>query len=147
MIKHINNSVSFYNGNDICSYDNKNFANGTYTHDTIKVIFNDAWKPKIVKIDANTTLTIYFESITRNRPVLNCIIKNEMIVYNNPYKDRFVVVKLPNAIITRFDINNYIPSVERFDINQSGVFFSTTDIIIILLLLLISWVYIYFTKK
>lgn len=138
---HISNIVSFYDGNDICSSNNKNFVSGSYLYDDVKSLFKDSWKPKIVKIDAGTTLSVYFGPDTRNGAALNRIVKDDMIIYNNPYRDRFVVVKLPDKIITGFDIDRYTPSIERFEMDSSGVFFSTTDILIIIFLLLLLWMY------
>jgi hypothetical protein len=120
------NVVTFYAGTDICGGNNKNFAIGSYRYDNVNRFSTDTWIPKLVKIDAETTLTLYL---------------GNPVIYNNPYTDRFVVVKLPDKTITGFDINRYVPSVERSDVNDSGVFFSTIDIFVMILLLVLLYIY------
>lgn len=139
----ISNRVSFYDGNDICGSNNKNFLVGSYLYDSVKTFFTKTWIPKLVKIDADTTLTVYFGPDTRNGAALNRLVKDDLIVYNNPYKDRFVVVKLPDKTITGFDINCFVPSVEQFEVDNYGVFISATDILIIILLMIL---YIYYVN-
>ena len=139
----IANVVTFYDGNDICRSDNCSFAQGTYLYNNVMRIFaqNQKFrKPKIVKIEAYTSLSVYYGPSTQEGTRL-CSIKDDVIIYNNPYKDRFVVVKLPDKTITRFDVNPYTPSIERMDVGCDGIFFSTTDILIILLLVLMLWLY------
>lgn len=137
----ISNVVSFYEGNDICGSKSKNFVTGSYPYDNIKMFFANSWRPKLVKIDAETTLTVYFGPDTRNGAALNRIVKDDLVIYNNPYTDRFVVVKLPEKTITGFDVDHYVPSIEHLEVDGSGVFFSATDILIIILLLLILYIY------
>lgn len=135
-----NNSVTFYEGTNICNNKNKSFRIGSYPYEKIKMEFNN-WNPELVKIDAETSLVIYFTSCSQNK------VKTNMITYNNPYNDRFVVVKLPgnaqnnsqnNVLdnkIQGFDISHYVPSL---DIDKS-MMFNTMDILTIFLFFLLFW--------
>jgi len=114
------NIVTFYNQNNICNGDNKSFSNGTH----IDVFSNNLWKPKLAKINANTMLIIYFGSVDKQ--------------YINSYNDRFVVVQLPDAPITRFEIQNYIHVVKPIN-DMGGIYLSTSDIIVIMLFFIILY--------
>ena len=65
--------VTFYNGNDICGSDKKNFVIGTYFYDAVRAVFNDSWKPKLVKIDAGTTLIVYYHNQHARSDVVNSL--------------------------------------------------------------------------
>ena len=67
--------------------------------------------------------------------------KDEMIVYNNPYVDRFVVVKLHDKTITGFDILRYVPSIEHFGSTDNfRICLGAVDILIILILLFVLFI-------
>jgi hypothetical protein len=137
-INQLSTVVSFYDGNNICNSNNKNFVSGAYSHDNIKSFFTN-WVPNIVKINAKTTLTVYFGPKTQNGTALNHLAKDDMMVYNNPYDDRFVVVQLPDKIIIGFNIKQYSPLITKFTVSSSRIYFSTVDILIIIILLIILW--------
>jgi hypothetical protein len=114
------NIITFYNQNNICNGDNKSFSIGKYNN----TVFNNTWKPKLAKINANTMLTIYFGSVDKQ--------------YINSYNDRFVVVQIPDAQITSFEIKNYIHVVKPLD-DMGGIYLSTSDIIVIMLFFIILY--------
>jgi hypothetical protein len=114
------NIVTFYNQNNICSGDSKSFSIGKH----VDAFSKDILKPKLAKINANTMLTIYFGSIDKQ--------------YINSYNDRFVVVQIPDAQITSFEIKNYVHVVKPLD-DMGGIYLSTSDAIVIILFFIIVY--------
>lgn len=119
----LSNIVSFYNQNNICSGDNKNFSIGKYDN----TFFNNTWKPRLAKINANTMLIVYFGAVDKQ--------------YINSYNDRFVVVQLPDAPITSFEIKNYIHVVKPID-SMGGIYLSVSDIVVLVLFMVVAYLYL-----
>jgi hypothetical protein len=138
----INHSVTFYDRMNICTGRSITFKIGSYANKQINALLVS--NPVTVKIDAATSLKIVYKVNTSNGTT-----NDEFIIYNNPYYDRFVVVKLPdlaNKKIISFDVSVYTNNIinEIYLMTETGIFFSITYIIIILLLLLVFFVSYYF---
>jgi hypothetical protein len=122
------NIVIFFDGTNICTSKGLKFVFGNYSCDYVNNYLSSNWIPILAKIESGTTLTVYFDSEN-----------SEPIVYNNSYNDRYVVIKLPNKIVKKFNVTSYIPNIEKLEFNQTGVFFSAIYIVILLALLFFFW--------
>jgi hypothetical protein len=129
-------SVILYQTTDVCSSTSFTVKKGDY------VMGDSMWQPALARIEPLTSFTVFYNN-------------KESKVYNNPYTDRYVVVRLTfdpsskSQNISRIsvspfqrDIDPRLLSGENIDCNCSS-FMSPTDIIIILiifyLLILVVW--------
>jgi hypothetical protein len=117
--------VTLYDGLDICSSRQISMDNGPYTNSTLrKVVLSRGFNPVIAKIEPLTTLVLYtgdnMSGLSR--------------VYNNPYDDRYVVVKLDqkNPIVS-MEVKPFEITKEQFTLDETGIFVSTTDLIMIII--------------
>lgn len=113
--------VILYRTNNVCQSETMAFNKGEYVFNT------NMWKPALIRIESITTITIYFGSDDNKK------------VYNNPYPDRYVVVKLDQELlehtITKIVVSVFTPSVECIrSSNNELCFLSSTDVIVILIL-------------
>ena len=122
----INHTVTFFNGSNICNSRYINFNKGNYSIEYLNKYFSN---PVLAKIGPSTKLTLYFNK--------DMIKQNNVMVYNNSYSDRVVVIKLPNKKITSFEVSIFRPMVEKIDYASYGIYFSITDIIFIFLIMIL----------
>jgi len=134
------NAVTFYDKMNICTGASLSFSVGTYSYDNVKMMFGEL-KPVMVKIDPNTSLKVYYSYDSFDSAIHNREIGNDVMVYNNPYNDRFVVVKLPGLdiisgkIITGIDISIYTQSSEISDTFHNSFI---VTIVIVMIILFVS---------
>jgi len=117
--------VTLYDGLDICSSRQIGMNNGPYVNATLrKVILNRGFNPVIAKIEPLTTLILY----TGDN------MSGSSRVYNNPYDDRYVVVKIDqkNPIVS-MEVKPFEIIKEQFTLEETGIFISTTDLIMIVI--------------
>ena len=135
-------SVTFYNKTDMCSGVTAEVHDGHYLGNHITTTFVGGLKPTMVKIEPKTTLKLSLRTESPITQSFDKATKSDTIIYNNPYDDRFVVVKLPNlgsldpGSITGITVSAYTVE-ENIDMGQKFVCFSFIDILFILLLLFI----------
>jgi hypothetical protein len=114
-----NESVIFYRTNNVCKGEMFAIKKGNYK-------FGDGmWQPQLARIEPLTTLTIYYSND-----------KKDFKIYNNPYSDRYVVIKLqPQVQKTIYaDVSSFLSSQENTT-SISTNFLSLTDAIVIVILL------------
>lgn len=133
-------SVSFFNNINACSGTGIHFENAGYNNNILGDYMTGTNKPIIAKINPNTTLKIYSKN-NKN---------GQSFYYENPYMDRYIVVKLPNNfVIKSMDIRPYSASIaaevtEGFSVSPDGIFISTNDILLILLIIALIWIWYYY---
>lgn len=133
-------SVSFFNNVNACSGTRIHFENAGYNNNVLGDHLTGTNKPIIAKINPNTTLKIYSKNNKRG----------QSFYYENPYMDRYIVVKLPNNfVIKSMDIRPYSASIaaevtEGFSVSPNGIFISTNDILLILLIIALIWIWYYY---
>lgn len=132
-------SVTFYNKMDICSGSAAEVYGGHYFESQITTILAGEIKPVLVKIEPKTTLVMSLRTESPITQSFDKATKSDKIIYNNPYDDRFVVVKLPRqGSIIGITVSVYTHTLEEnIDMRKNFVCFSFTDVLIILLLLCI----------
>lgn len=115
----VEESVILYQTTDVCSSTSFTVKKGDY------VIGDSMWQPELAKIEPLTSFTIKYNN-------------KESKVYNNPYSDRYVVVRLGprtiNRSISHISVSPFQRCNENIDCNCSS-FMSPTDIIIILIII------------
>lgn len=89
--------VIFYNNTNINNSDKISFSHGII--DPSKLIINGK-NPTLARLEATTSLIVQYN----NKP---------SIVYNNPYSDRYVMIRLDGSTITSCSVNAYIPSLDH----------------------------------
>lgn len=109
-------SIVFYRTNNVCNGDAVVIKKGEYNFD------DGMWQPILAKVEPLTTLIVYFSDD-----------KKKFEVYNNPYSDRYVVIRLQTETIKSIKIETYLKCVEHMDCEKSTVM-SSTDIIILILI-------------
>jgi len=123
--------VVFYCDTTINTNDKISFSHGII--DSSKLIINDK-NPKLVRLEPTTSLNIQYNNGTK--------------AYNNPYTDRYVIIRLDSNItnITSCHVNAYIPSIDHEEptkIEQSNLsryvnVFSIALVILILTMIFCS---------
>lgn len=129
--------VIFYNDANINNSDKISFSHGII--DPSKLIINGK-NPMLARLEATTSMSIQYD----NKP---------SIVYNNPYSDRYVIIRLDGltpergnlrSTITSCSVNAYIPSLDHDEpINQSSLsryinIFLIGVVVLIIIILLTS---------
>jgi len=117
-----NASIVLYRTNNVCNGDSVIIKEGEYN-------FGDSmWQPALAKVEPLTTLMVYFSD---DKKLFN--------TYNNPYSDRYVVIRLQNEYIKCMKIETYAKCAERLNAErlncENTTIISSTDIIIIILIL------------
>lgn len=92
--------VVFYYDTNINTNDKISFSHGII--DPSKLIINGK-NPILVRLEATTSLSIQYN--------------NNDKIYNNPYTDRYVLIRLDlgRSPITSCQVNAYIPSIDDID--------------------------------
>jgi len=120
--------IVFYNKMNICSGQSLRSTPGQYLGENNPVLeLVKRLKPIVVKIEPKTTVEI--------------MTKTDKYIYNNPYSDRFVVVKLSLSDkpieITGYTVGGFIDTVTMID--KNGIYLSFIDLLTIILILLMIW--------
>jgi hypothetical protein len=121
------NGIVFYDKMNICSAQSLRFTDGTYQgDDNPGLVAVKKLKPMMMKIEPLTTVEIMTQV--------------DKYVYNNPYDDRFVVVKLSSGEpieITGYIVRRYINTETVID--KNGIYISFIDLLIIMLVIMMIW--------
>jgi hypothetical protein len=112
-------SIVFYRTNNVCNGDAVVIKKGEYNFD------DSMWQPILAKVGPLTTLVIYFSDD-----------KKKLEVYNNPYSDRYVVIRLQTANIKSVKIEAYSKCLEHMHVDcEKSTIMSSMDIVILIIII------------
>jgi hypothetical protein len=133
--------VSFFNGTDICTSKAIHFEIGEYDYSILSRYVNNGDngqnRPVMARIENSTSLLVYSQPDLTGEPV----------VYNNPYNDRYVVVKIPtNLNVLSISVRPYYHTIENFEIGKNSLTLSTLDLFVIIVIIFLIYYYLYGSK-
>lgn len=122
--ENVSGEIVFYDKMNICSGQSLRSSVGVYQGENPVLELVKKLKPTMVKIEPKTTVEI--------------MTLTDKYVYNNPYSDRFVVVKLSSGEpidIIGYIVGRFVDTVTMIDKNGIYVLFIDSMIMIIIMMI------------